>query len=263
MAEAPPPTAAGSGKLVAIALVLAVVAVVLNLVYVTNMQKKQRGQMVSIYRLTASKKIGEKLEEKDYKEILVPADIADASFYDAIQTPLSIRNTVGEVFVRPAASNDIIVDDMFIGDPKSVDIPISYRRIPIKVESKYLTSGVVPGVHVDIEAPFNTGLPYPEYKTVMENVVIVGVGWVSIEDLRKEDEVRTPRNFETVSIEVKPDEATQMLEIESVAAGPFVLHLRNSGDDRRVKIIQQGINPEVLDMMKTRVRPPERPIRGQ
>jgi hypothetical protein len=113
-------------------------------------------------------------------------------------------------------------------------------------------------MRVDLEAPFQTAQGVVTVLPVMENVQVVALGTQTVfdEDLGRPE--RSPRSFQNITIQVKPEEATQLANISRMMLGNYDVQLRNPGDEAMVKIRTGTINPEVLDLLNSRQPPPPR-----
>ena len=115
-----------------------------------------------------------------------------------------------------------------------------------------LPGNLQPGMFVDIEAPFSVVDGGSTVLPVMEYVRVLAVGNVSIVDQEstRGGRPRNPGSYRTISIEVEPNQATDLSMIQKIAIGDFELHLRNPADQSTPKIRAGGINPEVLRLIE-------------
>ena len=101
----------GSVKLVVLALILAVVAVVLVNVYVLYVKNAAKPQEETVYRLTIPVAAGEKLKKSMYEAYPV-----DKEYFKALGSPLPEKflvNRLGEPFVRSANQGQVLTSDLF------------------------------------------------------------------------------------------------------------------------------------------------------
>ena len=102
---------------------------------------------------------------------------------------------------------------------------------------------------VDMEAAFRTQFGV-QVLPVMERVKIIALG------SKTSYEAATSRisqsRFSNITIEVTPDQATQLNLIERTMVGDFDLTVRNPGDIELTKIPSGGINPAVVELVERR-----------
>jgi hypothetical protein len=162
----------------------------------------------------------------------------------------SLTAQVGLRIKLPARRNQFLTYDLFT-DPSDIELDTrinpNMRLVALPVNPRTLPGSLQPGMSVDIEAQFPGGnlniLP------VMENVTVFSVGTRSIAD-DSTDAGRATRNFTTISLQVTPDEATNLEKIKKMVIGDFELHLRNPSDNSTPKIPDGGINPAVLRLIE-------------
>ncbi|NBC10779.1 MAG: Flp pilus assembly protein CpaB [Planctomycetes bacterium] len=257
MSQSPTPGVPGapaqsqnSTRLVVIALIVALAAVILVNIYIEVARSQAAGGSIIVYRVNRSLEPGDEIAGRDLEAVEVPDKFED-TFDRAVRRNPDTGNAekIGETLMRPIDENDVLTYDHFIDDPQDKlisKIEPGKRLIALPVEAKILPS-VRPGMKVDIEAPFAGGGKAPEVLTVMENVQVLATGQRTIiEEQREEDGSRRRTNFDTISIQVTPEQATQLSRIQKITTGPFELHIRPADDESRPKIPGGGINPDVL-----------------
>ncbi len=240
----------GSTRLVVIALIVALAAVILMNIYVEVARTKAAGGSFVIYRVNRSMTPGDTVQPRDLEAVEIPERFEDTFDRAVRRNPQTGDATsVGETLLRPIGEKDILTYDHFIDDPQDKlisKIERGNRLIALPVEADNLPS-VRPGVKVDIEAPFAGGGRAPDVLTIMENVQVLAVGQRTIiEEQRQDTGSRRTGNYKTISIQVTPDQATQLSRIQKITTGPFELHIRAADDESRPKIPGGGINPIVL-----------------
>lgn len=243
---------AGSARLVIVAAVLALIAVVLTNVYVEYVKRVSEEGTITRFRLTQSLRPGERLKDRDIVAVKLPA-----RYEDAFRTYINDKERdsfIGRQVLRYAEQGEFLAGRMFeASTDKDLDDEIApgMRLYPLPVNSRMAIGGLRPGMVVDIEAPF-TVQGKPVVLPVMENVKVIVVGAVSTLDERTGSTSRIS-TYQTISIEVLPQATAKLSMIEKMASGPFELTLRNRLDEKMVKIPnadpQTGINPSVLDML--------------
>lgn len=247
--NAPP----GSNRLVIIAAVVAVAAVIVVNLYVAMIKRQVHEGEFTVYRLVTTLKPGDKLAAKDVKAVPMPRRYRDSFdgmvLEDSGGGDASLTAQLGLRIKLPARRNQFLTYDLFT-DPSDVELDTrinpNMRLVALPVNPRTLPGSLQPGMNVDIEAQFPGGtiniLP------VMENVEVFSVGTRSIAD--ETDTGRSQRNFTTISIQVTPEEATNLEKIKKTVLGDFELHLRNPSDNSTPNIPDGGINPMVLRLIE-------------
>lgn len=243
---------AGSGKLVVVALVLAIMAVLLVNLYIFYVQQASKPNEITVYRLKFRVRPGEKLTRK----MIEPLKVNEA-YREALGQPLNekgIENRLGQLFARNARQGQVLTSGLFdANDLQRLDMEIDQgkRSIALPVESRILPGALREGVYVDIAAPFTTPNGSTQILPVMENVQVMVAGTNSVID---EEESLTlsavPRSdFRRIDIQVTPAEAIQLSQIKKIVTGGFEIYVRNPGDKKFELIESGGINPVVLQML--------------
>ena len=112
-------------------------------------------------------------------------------------------------------------------------------------------------MRVDLEAPFQTAQGIVTVLPVMENVQVVALGTqTAFDDDSRPD--RLQRSYQNITIQVTPEEATDLANIARMTLGNFEVQLRNPSDTAAVKIEKGGINPEVRKLLADRQPAPAR-----
>ena len=240
----------GSTKLVILALVIAGVALVLVNGYIEYVRSQAREGQFIVYRLNSSVEPGEELEQNMVNEVAVPERF-DNSFNDAIRRD-GLEAKLGQPVLRYAQRNDVLTYSLFTDpDENALDrrIEDGSRLKALPVNPRTIPGVLRPGMYVDIEAPFPGG--GPNVMPVMERVRVMVIGDYSIVD-ESEAGTNAPDsfgNFSTISVEVTPEQATQLAEITKLITGDYEIHVRNPGDRGHPKIEDGGINPDVLELL--------------
>lgn len=252
MSQIPSPTApqAGNVKLVIVAVVLAVIAVVLVNVYIALDRRGRTDKHITIYRLNQGVRSGEKFNSAtDVSAELLPEKYHDAFGPGIIVGDVELKNRDGQRYLRHAPQNTVLTLSLFTesGDMPTLPVPgTGMRQIPITVNSRKAPGILRPGSIVDIEAPFNVGGRIPLVLPVMEQVKVWAVGRQALGDTTG----RASRSYRTITIEIEPINATYMSMIEKLAVGEFELHLRDPADKTYPKTGGPGVNPRVIDLVE-------------
>ena len=242
----------GSVKLVVLALILAVVAVVLVNVYVLYVKNAAKPQEETVYRLTIPVAAGEKLKKSMYEAYPV-----DKEYFKALGSPLPEKflvNRLGEPFVRSANQGQVLTSDLFDASNLKrldADIAIGKRAVALPVNSRELPGSLKEQVQVDVLAPFIMGSGRVQVLPVIENVRVVVAGNNSILDEPDDGSANpVPRTtFRRIEINVSPQEALDLARIKKIVAGDFEILVRNPNDKQFQLIPNGGINPEVLNLL--------------
>jgi len=246
-------TPPGSNRLVIIAAAVGLLAVILVNIYVAMVKRQVQEGEFTAYRLTTSLKPGDKLSQKSVKAVSIPRRFKDSFQGMVIEDPVGRDdNLTAQLGLRvkiPARRNQFLSYDLFT-DPNDTELDTrispNLRLVALPVNPRTLPGSLQPGMYVDIEAQFPGGnlnvLP------VMERVEVFNVGTRSIAD-NTQDTRRRQNNFNTISIQVNPEEATSLEKIKKLVIGDFELHLRNPSDDSTPNIPEGGINPRVLRLL--------------
>jgi hypothetical protein len=246
-----PPPARESTKLIIVAVILALVAVVLVNIYIQAIKSGTQEDTFNIFRLQVAKQPGDVLVAEDVQRRPIPESLRD-SFRGAVSEnaegePLRI----GDKFTRAAEPNDLLTQSLFEtadNDATRRLIKQGFRGVALPVVADRLPDPLKAEMRVDILAPVSTGGLRREIMVVMENVRVVSVGDVNIEDLNVTDTRRRGDNFSTLTVEVRPNEAILLTEISQQVQQVGVFHvLLRSPDDRQPLVIEDGgLNPDVL-----------------
>ncbi|MEM1107513.1 MAG: hypothetical protein AAGH99_02370 [Planctomycetota bacterium] len=245
--NAPPPA---SPKLVVVALLIALAAVVLVNLYVLSVKKAAEEGEFQFFRLRVTKDIGEPLELEDVQLVGVPESFRDA-FLDVVEPnsqgqPLRL----GDSFTRRAEKGEPLTTRMFdnlTGDASRQLITKGLRGVSLPVVSKLLPDPLKAEMRVDILAPVRASGGRREIMAVIENVRVVSVGSRTIVDENRG--TRGRGSFETLTVEVTPEEAVLLEAItQEVQKTSVYSVLLRSPDDQRPKFIPNGgLNPELLE----------------
>lgn len=251
-------TGGGGTKLVLVAFMLAVLSVILINFYIESVRSQAAEKTFTVYQLTKSVRAKDRIAKKDIRPIKLPDRFKEA--FDQLgavdSVDLDVRAKEKEQYRRSANTGEIITYSLFIA-PGSKDIDTNIekglRQISLPVNSRTAPGVLHEGMYVDIEAAFNIGAALTKQLTVMECVKIIAIGTRTIYDEASGGQ-NALRRYNTITIEVTPDQATQLSYVQRMMIGDFDLHLRNPEDKKLVKIDQGGINPELLDLIESRLR---------
>jgi Flp pilus assembly protein CpaB len=245
----------GNTKLLIAALVTALLAVVLVNLYVQSTRRSLTQDSFTAFRLTVSKQPGDRLDARDVETVSVPNSFREA-FNAAVQPndrgePLRL----GDVFTRSVEAGDFLreqhFDDVRTSEEFNMVTP-GMRAVALPVNSAQLPEPLRPEMRVDLEAAFPAPQGPPRILPVMENVRVIAI------DSRTRLTQRTRGSGgggSRITIEVTPEQATQLMAVTSQIAGEFFVHLRRIDDRSAPKIPGGGINPRVIDEISQALGP--------
>lgn len=245
--HAPP----ASPKLVGLALLVALAAVVMVNLYILGVKKAAEEGEYQFFRLRVAKDIGQTLEIEDVQLVGVPESFRDA-FRDVVE-PNSQNQPLrlGDPFTRRAEIGEPLTTRMFddlTGDASRRLITQGFRGVSLPVVSKLLPDPLKAEMRVDVSALVRAPGGRREPMVVMENVRVISVGSRNILD-EKSGGSRGSSNFETLTVEVRPEEALLLEAItqEVQKTGVYSVQLRSPDDQRPVFIPDGGLNPDLLE----------------
>lgn len=245
----------GNSKLMLLGVIVAVVAVVLQNAYIEMVRYQARPGEFTVFRLERDVSAGERITRQDVRPVAMPAEFR-RTFQHAVP-----RDELEAQFDRPlpraASQYSILTRDLFTDEyDRALDqlVTSGRRAVTLPADDDRIPADLRPGMFVDIEGPFprrggaTAGREIPEIIPVMEHVRLLAVGRRTLLD----EQLGVPRTrgsgtrVGTVTIEVTPEQATQLAEIQLLAVGPFYLHMRNPGDAQQRKISTGGVNLRLL-----------------
>jgi Flp pilus assembly protein CpaB len=242
----------GNARLVLVALGLALLAVVLTNLYIEYVRRQVDEKSITVYLLTRTVQPGDRISRQDVDARRFPASFKEGfDAMGAMDDPgLDIRINGREPFRRSASQGELLTYRLFEAPAeREVDKRVARgkRAYSLPVNARTAPGGLREGMYVDIEAPFHIGgavvvLP------IMERMQVFALGTRTAFD---DPDVggRFNVNYRNITIQVEPQEATQLSMIERLAAGEFELHLRNPADMDAPKIPGGGINPRVIELL--------------
>ncbi len=243
-------------KLVIAAVIMAALAVILTNIYINQIKKQNELESFKVYVLKISMSPGDRLRSRDVEEISVPDTQKFRTTFDQMgsldTTGLKTRIDLKEPLQRPANAGEILLYRHFTSpDGGVIDQKITpgKRLKVLSINSKTVPGALRVGMFVDLEAAFNTQFGV-QVLPVMERVRVVALGTATSYEAAT-SRVSASR-FSSLTIEVTPEQATQMNLIERVMIGDFDLTVRNPSDTAYTKIPSGGINPAVVDLVERR-----------
>ncbi|HAI11629.1 MAG TPA: hypothetical protein DCM28_07980 [Phycisphaerales bacterium] len=251
------PRQAGNTKLVIAAVVLAVLAVILTNIYIMQIRNENKLASFPVYILQVSMSSGDRLRKRDIREVRVPdtptfREAFDEQMGAMDETGLRVRLDQKEPLQRTAHAGEILLFRHFTSpDSTAIDQNIARgKRLKVlSINSKTVPGALRLGMFVDLEAAFNTQSGV-QVLPVMERVKVIALG--SATSYEASSSRMSQSRFSSITVEVTPDQATQMNLIERVMIGNFDLTVRNPGDTELSKIPSGGINPTVVELVERR-----------
>lgn len=243
-------------KLVVLALVVALGAVILVNLYIYGVKQSVQEGEFSFFRLRIDKDSGEVLRREDVEKVSVPERFRDA--FRGVVEPSPVNpaepERLGDVFTRDTYQGAPLVTAMFddlTGDPARGLIKPGFRGMALTVDSKTLPKPLKAEMRVDLMAPVRGAGGRREVMPVMESIRVVSVGASTIVDENRRGNARADSNFEIITVEVTPEEAVVLSEVSQLVQqfGVFSVFLRSPGDNRPAYIPEGGINPELLQRL--------------
>ncbi|MFW5682523.1 MAG: hypothetical protein ACOC1G_05900, partial [Phycisphaeraceae bacterium] len=174
---------AGDNRLVIIAVVLGVVAVILQMVYVQWVKSEAGTDEFTVYRFEVGLERGEELREDDLEAIPVPVRFQE-TFQGAIDAD-ELENYLGTRLRQPAQQSDLLTYDLFqqrVGRTLALEMDPDKVLASIPVRGERL-QGLTPGDRVHLAAPIpRRGSSRPKVMPVMSDVRVMAVGEQTLVD---------------------------------------------------------------------------------
>lgn len=251
--QTPPPASTGGAKLVVIALILAVTAVVLNSFYINYKERQRDEDVFEVFVATRSAQAGDFLREKDFKPIQLPRRFQESFAGIGTLSETELRNNLSNRLEQPVVAGELLSIRHYTPverDRVVTAIKAGTRLVSLPVNSRTLPGALRKGMAVDIEAPFQTDKGV-EVMPVMEDVEVIALGNQTVFDEASPRD-RPYSSYQTITIQVSPQDATMLANIVRMALGNFEIQLRNPSDDARPKIPRDTINPDVVALWRAR-----------
>lgn len=252
MPSATPPPAApsGSGKLLLVAIGVALLAVVLVNVYIETIKNDGEEKTFTAYILKAPMDAGDIIDSDDYNEVQFPLDFRDEferGGFICSGDDLSdgIAEYVGKPLVQNVERNAALRVDHFIGrnNPDRVPVSDGMRIMSIPVNSRAIPASLEPGVQIDVLANV-----YGDVMPVMEKVRVVGVGRNTLRELQESGQVASG-SASKIDIEIAPALGVTLEGITEKVKS-YTVFVRPPADTATDLISRGGpINQDVLDKL--------------
>jgi hypothetical protein len=246
---------AGSGQLVVIGLVVAVIAVILMNVYVEMRVKASQEETVTYFRFDDDMKVGDEIQMSDLESFEIPKSLQKAFGTNAVpEDPQAPGRPLDGEF---STLNESVVKGQMLSfsqfrsrDSAALRDP-AYRgldEITLNIDSKEQPPNLRPGDLVDLYAsvPLNRNT---EFMRVMEYVRVVDLGD------RVQESGSSSRNnkYGSITIYVDPELTNKLFDIQKRVDGQTFNVTRRDPQDRKPRELDTGgskeINKRVLEIL--------------
>ena len=251
-----PSAPAGSGQLVVVGLVIAIVAVILMNVYVEMRVAAEKEDTVTYFRFADDMKAGDEIEINDLDRVDVPKSLQNAFGTNAVpEDPQSpgrpldgeFRN-LNEAVVKGQMLTFSLIRNASASAPRDPAY-IGLDEITLNIDSKKQTPNLRPGDFVDLraEVPLNRDT---RFKTIMEYVRVVNLG-----DRIQDSGTSLGKNnkYGSITIYIDPALSNKLLDIQKRVAGQTFNVTRRDPQSKEPRVLKTGgskeINQEVLDIL--------------
>ena len=241
------------------ALVLAVVAVVLNTLYVEKIKSSVNEDVFTVYQFIRDKKANDRISDRDFTRVQVPERfraslVRDLGVIDQTELP----DFVNDRLRIPGVEGSLLLKAHFVA-PESIgpqrQTRAGWRDIAIPLARNSTPPSLRPGARVDLYADIRMGGELPVPHLVMENVTVLSVGDEAL-NVPETADGRFSYNYRKMSIEVTEEEALALSNVERIAEGGFRVAVRAETDHTREHIPEGGIHPTILDIIQRKQREP-------
>lgn len=246
---------AGSGQLVIIGFIIAIIAVILMNVYVEMRVAAQEETTVTFFKFKDDMKAGETIEAGDLTAVKIPKSMEQAFGLSAVREdsdrPGKPLDGLGNQLNDAVSAEQLLTSNLLFGaGRKSVRDPADRNmdEITLNIDSKKQPTNLRPGDYVDLYAsiPLNRNT---EYMRVMEYVKVVNLG-----DRVQESGTRSKSNkYGSITIYVDPDLSSKLFDIQKRVDGQTFNVTRRDPQDKKPRELKTGgskeINERVLDIL--------------
>ncbi|MCC5830383.1 MAG: hypothetical protein JJU36_13140 [Phycisphaeraceae bacterium] len=248
-------------KMLVISFLLAFFAVVVVLVYVSQIRAQNVEQMVTLYRLNKSLEPGDVFSaDRDVTSFRVPNSIVpNLEYLSPIVGDADLQGRNRTEVRRAASANSLVTNFLFreMDEGLVSGLPSDDRRgFPITITGDEVPETLRPGMTVDIIGTFPPGAggSFPRKMLVMENVRVLNVGSL-VRDATGEGR-GAARGFRTIGLDIGPEDQVPLAQVRTITSqyGGFQLTLRNPGDRRRTWTPSRTSNPPIHNVNPEVVR---------
>jgi Flp pilus assembly protein CpaB len=248
----------GGTKLVLVAAVLAVLSVVLVNTYIHLDRNRREDEAFTVYTLSVPVSPGDRLRKQDVKAWSVPRKFREAFDALGIMEPagMQLRLENKEPFMQSANAGELLTYRLFtLQEGQDIDSKITpgMRLVELPINSRRIPGPLRVGMYVDIAGTFQTDQG-TTIQPVMERVKVIALGSRSAFDNTDGRSSLAQRSFQTLTIQVRPEQALELAMIEKIVVGDFELYMRNPGDTGTHKLEDGAVNKTLVELAKARLR---------
>lgn len=251
-----PETIVWNKKLLVVSLILAVLAVAMFYLYIHAQEKKLLGETVEILQWSRPLNNGDEISEAD--TVVVRVDSSKMN----VKGVLRKKNKdvlVGKHVSRNVGRGDNVYynkDVLGSGSGTPAErITHGMRGLTLKVDPNYTPGNILRvGGRIDILGRVSPKNKPTHTYTLVRNLRVLGVGGYGHEaegstgPKRRRGSNQGIRVYRSVTVEVSPKLAEQMVDLLGRVQGKIWLTVRNPGDAPKEKS-ETGINREVLSVL--------------
>ncbi len=242
-------------KLLVVSLILAVLAVAMFYIYIHAQETKLRGETVEILQWSRSLKIGDEISAAD---TTVARANSSTTNLKGVLRKASKDEFVGKHVSRSVSRGDkVYYKDILESSSGTAadDITPGMRGFTLRVDPNYTPGDILRvGGRMDILGRVHPkGKPEKTY-TLVRNLRVLAVGGhgekpeESFKSKRRRRYNPGIRVYRSVTVEVSPELAEQLVDLLDRVKGKVWLIVRNPGDAPKRKS-ETGINSEVLSVL--------------
>jgi hypothetical protein len=246
---------AGSGQLVLIGLVIAIIAVVLMNIYVEMRVAAQEEDTITFFKFDDDMKAGDLIEAGDLKPVRIPKSFEGAFGLSAIRedpnSPGKPLDGLGNKLSNAVSKEQLLTSNLLFGAGTNSIRDPAYRgldEITLNIDSKKQTPNLRPGDFIDLRAdvPLNRET---KFKTIMEYVKVVNLG----DRIQESGSSSKNNKYGSITIYVEPALSNTLLDIQKRVVGQEFNVTRRDPQDKKPRVLKTGgskeINEEVLDIL--------------
>jgi|GEM_PF-5272770 len=244
------PGGQNQGKVLMIALTMAVVAVILMNVYIEVVKQQNKTDSFTVYRLRLSTQPGDRLDDDSVEAMQVPATPDFETAFEGFvrrDPSTSGPDRLGDAFTRHGARGEFLTHRMFSPiDKRETEKLVRPGKViySVPVTRTNLVSVVRPGSEVNLQGLFRIN---GENRSVfvmtgVRVAAINGLSWLTEED---SDRGKRIGSFVALDLEINPQDALSLMSLtKQIVGGTYEIALRNPSDSAEFT----GINPVLIDL---------------
>lgn len=241
---------AGSGQLVMVGVVLAIIAVIMMNVYVEMRVAAQDEETITFFKFTDALDAGDRIDAKDIIAFDIPVSLKSAFGTDAVRESTSKPGTpsdgIGFDLNISVVKGEVLKSSQFLASGRRAgrnDPSLGEHQIALSVDSDDQPADLAPGDRVDLYGSIPRSRSN-QYMVVMEYVEVAAVG----ERRSEAGDGNRSSKYGSITINIDPKQVPLLFDIQQrLPDKEFRISLRASNDASTP--ITKGealINPEVL-----------------